>query len=175
MKCAQMPLHHPIRWKDDHLLQPRHRNDGYASVLFYEVLPRGLEQQQAMREIQASLQLSRLQGPLMQALGLHVMIVTTAMPAYTSTRSFPVALSSSRPCAIARCACKSRLQGPLLQSSIHHAIIAMAAVASVLFYEVLPRGLEQQQAMREIQVRLLSPGSELQAALDVHIAAVRKT
>ena len=49
--AAQVPMTHPIRWKDDRLLQPRHQGDAFTSVLFYEVLPRSLEQQQALRQL----------------------------------------------------------------------------------------------------------------------------
>ena len=48
---VQAPMSLPIKWKDDRLLQPRHVNDAATSVLFYEVLPRKLEQHEAMHEL----------------------------------------------------------------------------------------------------------------------------
>ena len=50
--CAQMPMHQPVRWKDDNILVPKHAGDPQVSILFYEVLPRSLELQERLKDVQ---------------------------------------------------------------------------------------------------------------------------
>ena len=49
---AQMPMHQPVRWKDDNILVPKHAGDPQVSILFYEVLPRSLELQERLKDVQ---------------------------------------------------------------------------------------------------------------------------